>query len=371
MIYIISPFENDFESRGTRNLSLYKKLVETGESVKFITSNFSHQNKKKVNNDNFSKDINYKIIDVTPYHSNLSLKRFITHIDFSIKLYLYLYKVIRDGDKIIVSSIPPEMIFVLSFLKKKKHIEITLDVRDIWPDALPLGGLKKKLFRYYCNIFYSQCNKRVDNITYVADSFKSKWVDRYCPSLKGFFLPLGYDESRWYNPKNRKVGDKLKLVYIGYLQSQFPLTEVILAVNNMLDVEFHIIGDGENKRKYKEISSDNIIYHGNQSLEKSAELVTSCDVGILPIGGNAQMPNKLFDYLGASLPILSIGDTDSSKFVCENNIGWISDFNTVEIKKVISIVKNSIEDKVINIEKIRAKYSKEALYDKFIDVLKD
>ncbi|QOQ69297.1 glycosyltransferase family 4 protein [Photobacterium damselae] len=370
MIYIISPFENDFESRGTRNLSLYKRLIGNGESVKFITSNFSHQNKNKVSHDDFSKDINYKIIDVIPYNRNLSVKRFLTHIDFSIKLYLYLYKVIQNGDKIIVSSIPPEMIFVLTLLKGNKDIEITLDVRDIWPDALPLGGLKKKLFKLYCNFFYSRCDSHVDNITYVAESFKYKWINKYCPSHNGFFLPLGYDDLRWGRDSSKKNRNNLKFVYIGYLQSQFPLKEIIESVNDKDGFELHIIGDGENKRKYEEISSKNIIFHGNQPLDKAAELVSNSDVGILPISGNAQMPNKLFDYLGAALPILSIGDTDSSRFVIDNNIGWTSGFNVAELESIIADIKDNIEEKEFNVKSIRSKYSKEKLYDKFVNILK-
>ncbi|HIF9221410.1 TPA: glycosyltransferase family 4 protein [Photobacterium damselae] len=370
MIYIVSPFENDLESRGTRNLALYNRLIKIGESVKFITSNFSHQNKRKVRKDDFCKDINYKIIDVTPYDNNLSVKRFFTHIDFSIKLYLYFLKVLQDGDKIIVSSIPPEMIFVLTLLKKNKNIEITLDVRDIWPNALPLGGVKKKLFKLYCDFFYSRCDSHVDNITYVAESFKDKWINKYCSSHSGYFLPLGYDEFRWINNVPNKSNGNLKLVYIGYLQSQFPLKDIIKSINDKDGFELHIIGDGENRRQYEEISSDNIIFHGNQPLDKAAELVSNSDVGVLPIGGNAQMPNKLFDYLGASLPILSIGNTDSSRFVIENNIGWTSGFNVSELEMIIANIKDSIEEKEFNVKCIRNKYSKEKLYSQFVNILK-
>jgi glycosyltransferase involved in cell wall biosynthesis len=373
VIYIISPFENDVESRGTRNLYLYNLLIE-GDQCELITSNFSHQNKKTIDDALFCySKYKYKVIDVPIYKKNLSIKRFLTHQVFAVKTLMYLLKRLKRNDYIVISSIPPESIFLISILRFFKKFHLHVDVRDIWPDAFPGKGLVKLLFVKYCTLLYFPLRFTVDTVSYVSPSFKRIWISRFLKNQKCEFIPLGYDADRWDSiiPTKGNVDvSKLKLVYIGYLQSQFSLDEIISAVNNMSSIELHVVGDGERRGDYESIASDNIFFHGNLSLESSAKIVKSCDIGVLPIKGNAQMPNKIFDFLGAGIPVVSLGDNDSTNFIVKNNIGWVCQFDVAEIQVLLeSITYNDFSLKKENIDITRLRYSKGYLYNKFVKLM--
>jgi len=378
MIYIVSPFESKIEARGTRNIELSNLLVSNGHDVTFVTSNFSHQFKKNYSTKEMHDrldDESYKtiILDVPPYFSNLSLKRMITHFSFSYQLYKFLKTNIKTNDIVISSSIPPELTLTIYILKKKKQFNVILDVRDIWPDAFPLkNNLIGKLFSFYCNSIYKLTLKKFDKIIYVAYSFDN-WINKYTNNLEKVFIPLGFDLERWKNMNINQQNNEINLVYIGNISYQFDIRLIVDFVNNNENYKFHIVGDGDTFEEVKNISkTKRNIFYGRCSPEKVVEIINSKDIAILPIGekSTAHMPNKLFDYLGAGLPILSLGNNDSSLFVKNNNIGWTASFDSSNIEKVITTIssENRIE-KQNNIFKIREKYSKKSLYNSFLDVI--
>jgi glycosyltransferase involved in cell wall biosynthesis len=378
MIYIISPFESKIEARGTRNIELSNLLISNKYDVTFITSDFSHQFKKNYLIQDMKEKLDteiYKtvIFAVAPYFTNLSIKRMKTHISFAYQLYNFLDVNIKDGDTVITSSIPPELTLAVYLLKRRRNITTILDVRDIWPDAFPLkNNFAGILFSFYCNTIYKLTLRSFDKISYVANSFND-WISKYTSNNIKVFIPLGYDADRWKNIEYKPVTNKIKLVYIGNISYQFDIRLIVDFVNKNEKYEFHIIGDGETLNELKDLSkTDRNIFYGRCAPEKVVELVKSKDIAILPISENstAYMPNKLFDYLGAGIPILSLGENDSSIFVKENNIGWTCSFNLEDIKNTLYSI--SIEDmlqKHNNILKIRSQYSKEALYNKFLKIL--
>ena len=80
--------------------------------------------------------------------------------------------------------------------------------------------------------------------------------------------------------------------------------------------------------------------------------------------------NKFFDYVASYLPILVLGNNDSSNMVLENKIGWAVDFNSHEIENLLSkITWDEINEKIVNIGNIRAKYDRNNLYKKIPKII--
>ena len=174
---IISLSENNNTGRGNRNILLAKKLEEKGHKVTFATSNFDHGKKKKITPTKFIESSNFffNVFSIPEYKTNLSFLRFIGHYVFSFKL-LYKYRN-QNFDIVFVSSIPPEVLLISTFLKKKKLI---VDIRDIWPDAIfsyRNKSILKNLFRIYCNLIYKISLKKVDLYTLVAPTY-NKWLKK-------------------------------------------------------------------------------------------------------------------------------------------------------------------------------------------------
>lgn len=141
---------------------------------------------------------------------------------------------------------------------------------------------------------------------------------------------MGFDSERWGTPRQSeyKLGDSITIVYIGYLESQFDLTDIIRCVLLNEKIKLTVVGDGSKLKQYQYLASgcDRVSFTGYLSPSEAVAVLSEADIGVLPIKFSAQMPNKLFDYLGANLPILCIGFTDSSIFVTSNGLGWVVDF---------------------------------------------
>lgn len=372
MLYVVSPFESALEARGTRNLKL-AALASAAIDVTLITTNFSHQSKRIVHAEKETGDQTYRtvVLGTIPYRANLSIRRALNHWYTAFKIYFYLRGRIVPGDKVVVSTIPPEVLFLISLLPKV--FDFYVDVRDTWPDAFPLSGTLRYCFAKYCDLLYRSSLTTARKAFYVAPSFKG-WLDRYgFDTNAAFFVPLGYDQSRWVSADRhdpRVDHQFLNLVYVGYLESQFDLTSVIQAVNSTPNVALHVVGSGSRLDQYVRLSTtDRIHFYGALSPSQAASVVASCDLGVLPVVGHAQMPNKLFDYIGARLPVLCIGQCDSAALVAEHNIGFAvsADATADEIRACLD--RDLVAKKRDGYDELRVDFSKEAIYPNLVNLM--
>ncbi len=322
---------------------------------------------------NLSESYYIKIIEIPAYKKNIGLERVLTHMVFSIKCFAFLLSNVRRNDKIIVSSIPPEVLMPISYFKLK-GVRVLLDVRDVWPEALPRKNRALNfLFSLYCYFFYA-FSLSFDKITYTAPSFSGKISRFRSNSSKIVFLPLGFDQNRWegaVGSQEKFFSDEVtRLVYVGSLEAQCPLEGVIAAVSGLDKFRLDIIGDGSKRGFYKQIAGENVFFHGRLNKTSVVKLLKSSHFGVLPFIGRAAMPNKLFDYMAAELPILSIGFSDISDFVREHEIGIGSGFSMDEIINMLKTIdRHSYEYFRQNISKIKHNYGQDELYEKFVELL--
>ena len=109
---------------------------------------------------------------------------------------------------------------------------------------------------------------------------------------------------------------------------------------------------------------NNVTVKGVIEPDKVSKELANYDIGVIPMISNS-ITNKLFDYVASYLPILVLGNNDSSKLVLENKIGWTVDFNSDEIESLLSTITwDEINEKIRNVEKIRTKYDRNNLYKK-------
>ncbi|MDD8492862.1 glycosyltransferase, partial [Escherichia coli] len=352
--HIISPYESPAEGRGTRNIVLAKLI---GKNCIFLCTRFSHGRKKILPIEQFQKveGLNIRFISTISYKTNLSARRLIAHWFTATSTSIYLIVNTRKNDIVLVSSIPPEVILLVSIIQLIKKYQIVVDVRDIWPEAFPLAGMKGRIFSVYCKSLYKITfllqNKK---FIYVAPCFR-KWISEYVPKnkvLDEYFGFLGFDENRWRSVQTKSIDwldtEKIKLIYIGYLESQFDITDIIKYVRDSKKYELTIVGHGAKNEYYKDIASNSTSIHfkGLLPSDEVVNVMSDSHIGVLPITRTAQMPNKLFDYVGGCIPILSIGASDSSEFVKENDIGWNSDWGTNNIAQVLdNLTRNDILSK--------------------------
>lgn len=372
MLYVVAPFESENICKGisSRNIELIKSFGSKG--AKLLLSTFDHRYKRMNPKESISKElldlnISFDFIFTISYKKNISVLRVVSNLVFSINLFIYLMKNAKSDDIIYINSIPPEVLFVCSILRRIKKIKLIVDVRDIWPDALININSEKSLtlrvFEKYCNFIYSHSHSVIDKIFYVAPSFKG-WIERNSPKgIDKVYFPLGFDEKRWDLSNNNEAelivnSEFINVVYVGYLSHQFDLENVIIAVSKISNVKLHIVGGGDNYNyytsKYSNLSS--VEFYGMVKPRWISKNISQFDVAFLPLksGGGALLPNKFFDYVAGELPIIAFGSPDVESIIYEYNIGWNVSNDVENICTLFSSLDDdSIDEKKINIGKYK------------------
>ena len=119
---------------------------------------------------------------------------------------------------------------------------------------------------------------------------------------------------------------------------------------------------------YRKLSKDSsrVTFYGMVCPKDVVNILESKDVGILPVrsGGKAYMPNKLFDYIAACLPVVVFGSKDALDFAIDRKFGWGSCENNINTCDEIlnSITRDAIVDKSASVRIIRSEFSMENLY---------
>lgn len=379
VFFILSPTESVMTKRGTRHPKLAEYLVKAGYKVEYITTDFSHAYKhsftvNEIKNAQAQVPYSLTVLKMSGYKKNISFQRIFFNLMFSFKCLFLLINKIKPGDVLLVPSRPPELVTVATLFKENKNVISIVDIRDVWPDALDTpSAWQKKVFAFYCNLFLKYSLQRIDWCFHVAPSFLN-WLHRYAPQASSSFLPLGFDFDRWsVMPLQDKFHDRdnttISLVYVGVLTHQFNLLPVLEALVSRVHYKLTIIGDNGTGDRYPEVTKfistnkmTNVVMLGHIPPEKVVEYLKYQDIGIVPMITNS-IPNKVFDFLGAYLPMLSLGENDASEFVRKFDIGWTAPFDSSILGVLLdSITIKEICEKAGNVENIRDGYSKEYLF---------
>ena len=148
------------------------------------------------------------------------------------------------------------------------------------------------------------------------------------------------------------------IIYQGSLNPGRGLESMILAMKNLEKYSFLIFGDGPFRGNLEKLVRDNnltdrvqimgrIPFNELQSYTGQASLGISLEENL---GKNYyySLPNKLFDYIQAGIPVLVTGLPEMKKIVEKYNIGMITDSHNPEaLARTIETMMNDEEKRMI------------------------
>ncbi len=138
-------------------------------------------------------------------------------------------------------------------------------------------------------------------------------------------------------PRASGAAGRLDLVYLGLLEIPRGIGELIdaVALLHARGVSIHatIIGDGRDaaifreQAKARELGSDVIEFTGYVARDDALRLVSRADIGIVPHHAtalwNSTIPNKLFDFMAAGLPVVTSSAVPAARIVRETGAGEV------------------------------------------------
>lgn len=135
--------------------------------------------------------------------------------------------------------------------------------------------------------------------------------------------------------------DKLILLYQGVLIPGRGISIVIEALSKIPNAVFLLLGDGDQKENYKKLAhkhgvGDRVIFAGSFSQKELINYTSAADVGLslienISISYYHALPNKLFEYIMAELPVLSSNLPQMKNIVDTYKVGEVVDLTNPQI----------------------------------------
>ncbi|AMC94055.1 hypothetical protein AOC36_08655 [Erysipelothrix larvae] len=321
--------------------TLIEDLLEDGFQITLIQS--CRQGIYDDIPDNLNDKLNFESISVNRKVINKSsfIKRYLEEGVYHFKAFLK-WKKVKGVDAVFVQSCPTVM-FSIILLKLFTRYPILYSIQDMWPgSAVSSGVLTNKwlalLFYKLQRITYSLS----DVLTVISEDMKRKVIEQggeeeKIHTIVNWFDDRSIHEVDW--TENRFVNKyKLKrhMFYVqyagtmGYVFDYKMVLKVAEKLKDWQDIEFHMIGEGSQKDKFRQEADknflDNIVFFPLEPQNMVSDVYSACSICLIPlirgVIGNS-VPSKAGLLMACKKTIVNSVDENSDyyKMFNDNGIG--------------------------------------------------
>lgn len=245
-------------------------------------------------------------------------------------------------------ALPPAFLIKKCINRKAK---IVYDCHEHETEASVYVG--KPVTKFFAKIVEKLIIKSADSVITVSESIAKDYQKMY--GIKKPYLVMNSPRYKKYKNQDlfrKELGiskDKILFLFQGEyrkgkgVDSLIEIFAKMESLNNDLVLIFLVYGEGTDVLREKITKHKNMFWHYKVDLNVYMDYVSSTDWGFLllediSINNDYALPNKLFDYVMGGLPVIVSNLKEMSKFVTENDVGYVVDPR--DTKSVISILKN-------------------------------
>jgi glycosyltransferase involved in cell wall biosynthesis len=217
---------------------------------------------------------------------------------------------------IVMGSTPHLFAALAAWRAARRHrVPFVLEVRDLWPESLAVGNFTRGPGYWALHMLARFLYRVADRIVVLAQGVADFLARVGVAPERIVLAPNGVDVAV-YGSATRAPRTELRLAYAGAHGPANGLEAVLDAAALLRDephVTFDLVGDGPSKTalvaRARARDLDNVRFR--EPIAKSAmpTVLAECDAGLMvlkdvPLFAFGVSPNKLFDYWGASLPVI-------------------------------------------------------------------
>ncbi len=348
-------------------------LINAGYEVDMICLRLPDQPKEEnVNGVN--------VFRVNMSKSRSSKGKYITlYTNFFIRSFFKLNQLFLKNryDVIHIHNMPDFLVF-LSIIPKLFGSKVVLDLHDPTPEMLMTKFSEGDESRLTNLLKWQEkmSIKFAHSVITTNKSFVDRFVQRGCSSDKINIVMNSPQESifnKFVNKSERKSDEnKFVLMYHGLIVERYGLQDLVNAINllkyKIPGIELIVYGEGEYvpillKTIEKLKLNDVIKYYGLISLEKVAEIIPECDIGIIPnrLGPFTQInfPTRIFEYLHMKKPVVVPRTLGINDYFDEGSIYY---FDAGNAENLANVIFNIYSDPAKTLEVINKGYE---IYQKY------
>lgn len=316
------------------------------------------------------------------YSENYFIKRFVLNsrglrktLFFQIFKYIEFYKqLVAYYYKKSINVINIHDVFMLPIgvlLKKRFKAMLVYDTHELETEK-NISKIRTKISKYLEKRNIKHCDLIVVVTDPIADWYQTMYkIKRPTVILNTPHFLRKQKKSDFFREYLSIPKDWIIVLYQGALFRGRGI-ELLLETFTQYKIEktamvFMGFGTLEERIKTASAHNDNIYFHPAVSPDIVLNYTSSADIGISPIEYTCLneyycLPNKLFEYIQAGLPVIVSNLQEMARVVNENNIGEVIEGFTPEaLKKAIEKIKAmNYDDLCHNVEKIKKQYSWES-----------
>ena len=394
---------SDYHGMEFRPFYMAREWKNKGHNVTILGANFSHLRK---NNPVIEKDFQEEVIDgityvwvKTPQYQGNGVGRIKNISTFMWKLRTN-YKMLADKykpDAVIASSTYPLDIYPAHRIAKRCNAKLCFEIHDLWPlSPMEIGGFSEKnpaiviLQRAEDFAF-----KNSDVIVSILPNADKHIRERGFSTDKFVYVPNGILTGEKNEAPTEKTIERLQELkeqgyfLVGYTGNHSPanvLDTMIDAAKKTTDekVKYVLVGKGNVKNQLMEYAKANNVTNIKfldpvlkDNMDNVLELLDIGYIGLKKqnLFNYGVSPNKLFDYMMASLPVIYAVEASNDP-VKDSNCGIsVPAENPEAVVEAVMKIKNLSEEEKIKMGGNGKKYvldnhMYEGLADKFLNALK-
>jgi glycosyltransferase involved in cell wall biosynthesis len=380
-----------------RHYYLAKELIKQGFKVTLVSGSYSHLFSNLPNiKDKFTKeiidDIEYIWVKTPQYKSSKSIGRIWNMLSFAYSL----RKIKLEPSHIIVSSPSLFPAKIGRKLANRFKTKFLFEIRDIWPLTLmELSNISDgNPFIAYMKLYERFAYREADYIISLLPTAKEYFIQEGMSSDKFIYLPNGIEVKPKKNIKlSKKVisqipKDKFIIAYTGTVGIANNL-DYLIDVANLLksnnEIHFIVLGQGGEKNRLenrvKELELNNFTFIDPISKDEVNSFLSYIDItfiSLLPekLFRFGVSPNKVFDYMYASKPIIWAIEAGNN-LVKEANCGVsVSTNSPQQLKDIILNLNKLDKNELIKLGKngynfVINNHSYSELANRLIEVIED
>jgi glycosyltransferase involved in cell wall biosynthesis len=265
-----------------------------------------------------------------------------------------------------------------AFLKRKK---LVYDSHELFTEVPELSEkrIKKKVWEKLEKICFRRINLAYTVCAPIADYYKEKYKIDFSVIRN---LPFTRETNSDYKSREKII------IYQGALNKDRGIEMMIKAMQYISDCKLIVAGKGDLESDLKGLSNelnlnDKIVFTGNLDFDKLYNLTTQAKIGLSLEQGNSlnykyALPNKIFDYIQAGVPVLCSDLPEMRKIIEGNHLGFIfKGGNEKELSNIINELiqnidtLNTINQNCINKAKLLNWENEEKILIKMFNDLRD
>lgn len=266
------------------------------------------------------------------------------YLEFNRKLFIRLMKTVKKGDVLIANDV--DSLLPNYLVSKIKKVPIVFDSHEIFSELPSLTGrkLRKKIWK----ILESSLVPKMKYFYTVSEGY-ADWFENEYGNRPEIIMNVPQIQTETHHlldielPKT-KENEKI-LIYQGAINISRGIDKMILAMEQIENAQLWIIGNGPKKEDYQKLTSEKkldskVRFIGAVSPDQLKLITPKADLGFsleedLGISYRYALPNKIFDYIHAGVPVLGTNLPDIKRTIENHKIGrTISDHTPGHIAKI-------------------------------------